>query len=161
LYNPEQESMQKEYFDLLNSALKSQEKCLPRMLVDLNVLDDNIQSLNQIIHPDNDIRLVVKSLPSIELLKHLMKNLNTNKLMVFHLPFLIQCFEELDYSEILLGKPMPAKNALYFHEYINSSGRDSFQRLQWIVDTNQRLDDYLNVTDRLNAKLKVNLELAL
>ncbi len=38
---------------------------------------------------DISIRVTAKSLPSLPLLKHVMKEFNTNKIMAFHVPYAI------------------------------------------------------------------------
>jgi len=64
--------MEEKYFELLNQELKNQPRAIPFLLIDLDRLDQNIETLNSSIHPNIDFRIVVKSLPSPELINYVM-----------------------------------------------------------------------------------------
>ena len=108
------------YFQQLNQALRNYERAIPSLLLDLDKLDENIAVLKGAIPTSMAFRIVVKSLPSLELVEYIMEKATTNKLMVFHQPFLTHlsahCHEKTD---ILLGKPMPIKTAAYYLSLIH------------------------------------------
>ena len=109
------------YFEQLNQSLKQDGSYVPTMLVDLDGLDANIKVLQATLNTETDFRIVAKSLPSPQLLGYIMENAGTNKLMVFHQPFLSQIARDYPHSDLLLGKPMPVKACLL---YTSPSPRD-------------------------------------
>ncbi|MEM6725518.1 MAG: hypothetical protein AAF598_15870 [Bacteroidota bacterium] len=107
----------KDWFETVNQSLKAQERAIPRLLIDLDRVDQNIQTFQSQQPPDMDFRIVVKSLPSFRLIQYIMDKAETHKLMVFHQPFLSELALQLDErADVLLGKPMPIKTAQYFYK---------------------------------------------
>ena len=126
------------YFSALNSNLKNQGNFIPSMLVDLDLLDKNIEILKQQLNPNVDYRIVAKSLPSPDLLGYIMEKSKTNKLMVFHQPFLTTLASEYPQSDILMGKPMPVKAAEVFYKKLSSDNSfNTSTQLQWLIDSEQ------------------------
>ncbi|MEO1654963.1 MAG: DSD1 family PLP-dependent enzyme, partial [Bacteroidota bacterium] len=76
------------YFEQLNQSLRNYHRALPCLLIDLDQLDENIKVLKKDWKADKRFRIVVKSLPSWELIDYVMKSADTQDLMVFHQPFL-------------------------------------------------------------------------
>ncbi len=72
------------YFSALNQMLKQNGPGRPVMLLDLDRVDGNVDKLAGSVGPDKTFRVVVKSLPSVELLAHVMRRANTNALIVVH-----------------------------------------------------------------------------
>ena len=150
------------YFNNLNKELKNYQRAIPCLLVDLDILDQNIAVLKNNIHPKSDLRIVVKSLPSFELLQYIMQKTNSTKLMVFHQPFLSDLASKLnDKVDILLGKPMLVKTAEYFYNYLpqQHNGFNPFTQIQWLVDTEKRIEEYISLAKKLNKKLQLNIEI--
>lgn len=144
------------YFQLLNKALCEQGAGVPRLVIDLDTLDHNIARLKEGLKAVPQVRLVVKSLPSWRLLQYLMARLETRRLMVFHQPFLVELMNLLDEpADILLGKPMPiAAAADFFQKTTNES-----HQINWLIDTEARLNQYLELAQRLDRQLMINLEI--
>ena len=130
------------------------------MLIDLDLLDKNIEILAQQLNPSTDYRIVAKSLPSPDLLGYIMDKAKTNKLMVFHQPFLTTVATDYPKADILMGKPMPTKAAETFYQTLpdNSQFKPSSQ-LQWLIDSKARLEQYLALAQQLNTLLQVNIEI--
>lgn len=150
------------YFDRLNESLGNHPRAIPFLIIDLDRLDANIDYLKSSLGVGMDFRIVVKSLPSWDLLGHVMHRAKTQKLMVFHQPFLSDLAERLDaQADILLGKPMPIKTAAYFYESLSEKKRsfDAFRQIQWLVDTEERLLEYLALAKKLGKRLRLNLEI--
>lgn len=150
------------YFNNLNKELKNYQRAIPCLLVDLDILDQNIAVLKNSIHPKSNLRIVVKSLPSFELLQYIMQKTISTKLMVFHQPFLTDLASKLnDEVDILLGKPMPIKTAKYFFNNLpkQHNGFNSFTQIQWLVDTEKRIEEYISLAKKLNKKLRLNVEI--
>ena len=79
---------------------------MPRLVIDLDRLDQNLERLLD-LHAPEDVRIVAKSLPAPELLNYLFRKIGYERLMVFHLPFLLQIVERFPASDVLMGKPLP------------------------------------------------------
>ena len=150
------------YFQQLNHTLKNYKRAIPCLLIDLDKLDENITTLTTNLNPNTDFRIVVKSLPSAELIQYIMDKAATKKLMVFHQPFLTDLAERLDNeADVLLGKPMPIKTATYFYQNFpkNELNFNPFQQIQWLVDTERRIEEYIHLAKQLGQKLRLNLEI--
>ncbi|MBT4161683.1 MAG: DSD1 family PLP-dependent enzyme, partial [Gammaproteobacteria bacterium] len=76
------------YFSALNEMLKQDGPGRPVMLIDLDRINSNIDLIAGSVGPEKTYRVVVKSLPSVPLLQHVMQRARTQALMVFHQPFL-------------------------------------------------------------------------
>ncbi len=63
---------------------------------------------------------------------------DSNRLMLFHQPFLSQVAAELPGSDVLMGKPMPVAGAQAFYEAQPNSDFNHEKRLQWLLDTPER-----------------------
>ncbi|MGB1241771.1 MAG: alanine racemase, partial [Chitinophagales bacterium] len=152
------------YFSQLNQALQNHHRAIPFLIIDLDRLGKNIETLKSKLKPDADFRIVVKSLPSFDLLQYVMQRANTSKLMVFHQPFLTDLSKRLGSStDILLGKPMPIKTANYYYQSLENHSTNShfnpFQQVQWLIDTPKRVIQYLDLAKKWNQKLRLNLEI--
>lgn len=150
------------YFKNLNNELKNYQRAIPCLLVDLDTLDENINTLQSNIRPNAEIRIVVKSLPSLDLIKYVLQKTNTHKLMVFHQPFLTDLSSELDNKkDILLGKPMPIKTASFYYQNLpqQHNGFNPFTQIQWLVDTIKRIQEYIDLAKQLQQKIRLNIEI--
>ncbi len=150
------------YFKNLNTALKNYQRAIPCLLVDLDLLDSNISKVQENLKTDTSLRIVVKSLPSVELINYILQKTNTNKLMVFHQPFLTDLVSRLDANkDILLGKPMPIKTAEYFYKNLPQQNNrfNSFKQIQWLVDTEKRIEEYIDLAKKINKKIRLNIEI--
>jgi len=149
------------YFESVNQSLGQHERAIPFFLIDLDRLDENIRTLNFSIQGRKAFRIVVKSLPSFDLLRYLSDRIQTNRYMVFHEPILSKLTEQLDdQADILLGKPMPAKTAYYFYQHFSGEGNfDPYHQIQWLVDSEERLQQYIQLSKRLKQRLRINLEI--
>lgn len=148
------------YFNTLNQALKRNGAYRPTLLIDLNQLDKNIDATTALVNPNAAYRVVVKSVPSPDLLKYVMTRANTNKLMVFHQPFLNYVAEHFQQSDVLMGKPMPVKSAAHFYRELSLDSKFDHQaKLQWLIDSQERLEQYLTLAKQQNISIRVNIEI--
>lgn len=149
------------YFQALNALLSSQGQGTPHLIVDLDALDRNISALQQGWPDDKALRLVVKSLPSIGLLEYLSSRLDCQKFMTFHLPFLCRLIEAFPDSDVLLGKPLPARAVNHFYQHLEAleARFDATQQLSWLIDTPQRLSQYLSIAQKHQTQLNLAIEL--
>ncbi|MDG9785115.1 DSD1 family PLP-dependent enzyme [Pseudomonas otitidis] len=148
-----------DYFARLNRELKAQGPMHPVMLIDLDRLDHNIDVVMQSVRrAGKSLRLVEKSLPSPQLLDYIAKRAGTQRLMSFHQPFLNHDAERFPESDILLGKPLPVRAAQLFYE-AHRGPFDPARQLQWLLDTPERLAQYLALAKALKIRMRINIEL--
>lgn len=151
--------IQRTYFEQLNATLKNYKRAIPCLLIDLDILDKNLELLQNSLAQKKAFRIVVKSLPSVELIDYIMKKANTKKLMIFHQPFLSHIVEYVDEDvDILLGKPMPVQTVAYFYKQLGGNFKPNKQ-IQWLIDTYERAHQYLTLAQSLAIKMKLNIEL--
>lgn len=148
-------------FAAWNQLLRDTGEGRPRMLVDLDAVDHNLGLIQANLGESNahkHLRLVVKSLPSPELLQYLMASAQTQRLMVFDLPRLLDVTDVMPQVDVLIGKPFPAAAVdAYYRQH--ASAFDPAGQLQWLVDSPQRLADYLSVAQSHGVRLRINIEL--
>lgn len=143
------------YFAKLNAALKEKRAGESAGIIDLDRLDSNIQIVRGRLGDQYKLRLVTKSLPSLELLKYMMGKANTNRLMVFSEPYIGEILDTFnaDSLDLLLGKPLPA-DALP-----RLSAHKGWNTINWLVDTKERLNQYLAFAKKDSTPLKLSLEI--
>jgi len=148
------------YFSALNDLLKQSGPGRPVMLIDLDRMNHNIDMLAKSVGPDKTYRVVVKSLPSVELVSHVMTRANTRALMLFHQPFINIVADTFPDSDVLIGKPMPVNAAeTFYKKFLSRSGFDPATQLQWLIDSPERLAQYQSLARRLGVTMKVNFEI--
>ena len=79
-----------EYFDAISSALDGVGQARPTLVLDKPLLEANIHTLMSHINGRFAYRVVAKSLPSLPLLETVMQVTGSNRLMLFHQPFINQ-----------------------------------------------------------------------
>ena len=146
------------FFKQLNLDLKKQGIATPQLIVDHAALTQNIQHVQIRLAYAKHIkpRLVVKSLACLDLLKLLSEQLHTQRFMLFHQPHIIAILENFAEADILLGKPMPAQ---IVHHFYQQHSQWSDAKIQWLVDTTQRLQQYLEIAQSYSICLQVNIEI--
>jgi D-serine deaminase-like pyridoxal phosphate-dependent protein len=147
------------YFSALNDLLKREGPGRPVMLLDIDRINTNIDAIADSVGNNKTYRVVVKSLPSVPLLGHVMNRAKTNALMVFHQPFLNEIAEKFPTADVLLGKPMPLDAAATFYKKVDETRFDSEKKVQWLIDSPERLAQYHSLARHLGVKMRVNLEI--
>ncbi|MEN8159393.1 MAG: alanine racemase, partial [Myxococcota bacterium] len=115
----------------------------------------NLERVGAGISAGTTYRVVMKSLPSLPLLEHVLGATGTRAVMGFHQPFLNALIERRPDVDVLLGKPMPVAAAERFYREL----RGPFERIQWLIDTRERLAQYRELARGLGLRLRVNLEI--
>ena len=143
------------YFAQLNTALRAQRGGASAGIIDLDRLDNNMAVVRKTLGNDFKLRIVTKSLPSIELLKYLMDKGNTNRLMLFSEPFIGEVLTSLnpDSVDILLGKPIPADT------FARLTEKKGWTTVNWLVDTKQRLNEYIAIARQKDTLVRLSLEI--
>lgn len=151
------------HFARLNQQLKEAGLGRPRLLIDQAALDHNIDTLTGHINRRFQYRVVAKSLPSIALLQYVMARAGTQRLMVFHQPFINQLAEAFPDADMLLGKPMPVAAARTFYQQLATQDThfNPASQLQWLIDTPERLNQYQQLAGQLQQPLRLSIEIDL
>ena len=151
----------KPYFSQLNQALKDKHIGSGRILIDLDKLDHNLATIQAHIPSSEHYRIVVKSIPCIELIRYIKNQINTNKFMVVHRPFLKVILDNFPPTiDILLGKPLPVFALDEFFTEIAPEQKERAQNeIQWLVDTKTRLLEYLEYATVNHLHLRINIEI--
>lgn len=130
------------------------------MVIDRQRLARNCERLVRGLAAGRHFRIVAKSLPSVPLIREIMTHTGTRRVMAFHQPFINALAEQLPECDILLGKPMPVQTARQF--YATLSPATSFRpetQLQWLIDSEVRLQQYLSLAQDIGRRLRVNIEI--
>jgi D-serine deaminase-like pyridoxal phosphate-dependent protein len=152
-------SNHKPYFKELSGALHEEGYSKPSLVIDHDALHANITTLKNHLRDRFDYRIVAKSLPSIPLLETVMNATGSNRLMLFHQPFVNRVAQQLPQADILLGKPMPVEAAANFYQQFKGGAFQPQTQLRWLLDTGERARQYAALADQLGVKMPVCIEL--
>lgn len=147
------------YFETIGRALDDAGIATPTLTLDLAALRSNITVLNQHIGSRFAYRIVAKSLPSISLLKEVMARSGSDRLMLFHEPFIHRVAQDLPRANVLVGKPLPVAAAARFYRQRRTSDFDAASQLNWLVDTPARVLQYAALADELGEVMRVCVEI--
>ncbi len=147
-----------DYFRGLSALLHGEKLARPTMIVDLDRVDHNIAELQKHLG-DKAYRVVAKSIPVPGLIDYVMQQSGSNRLMVFHQPFLNQIAIDKPGADLLLGKPMPVTAAARFYEQLQPGVFNPETQLQWLVDSPQRLAQYAELASGLQTAMRINVEI--
>lgn len=147
------------YFSDLNNVLRDHGLGRPVLIIDRDRMDQNIDAITRSVGAEKTYRTVVKSLPSVPLLRYVTQRAKTQALMVFHQPFLNEVARSFPDSDVLLGKPMPVAAARTFYKKLNRRGFDPSSQVQWLVDTQERLLQYQSLARNLGVRMRINCEI--
>lgn len=148
-----------DYFDALSSALDTAGLAKPTLVVDQQLLEANIQNLMSHIDGRFAYRVVAKSLPSLPLLETVMRVSGSNRLMLFHQPFINQVAVYYPQADILLGKPMPVTAAHNFYRQFPGGDFEPQRQLRWLLDTPERVAQYAELANSLGQEMQICVEL--
>ena len=146
------------YYRALDRALRQAGIAWPVMVIDRDRLDANLDALAAVMPPDKALRIVAKSLPSAELLRHATQRLKTDRLMTFSTAMLRQVHAALPGMQHMFGKPVPAAAVA---SLLNDEG--DIRRLAgetiWLADTAERLRQLQELAGSKDTSLKIALEI--
>ncbi len=148
-----------DYFKALNEELKKNGPMRPCLLIDLDRMDHNLDLVTSTLaSAGKHYRIVEKSLPSQKLIDYISKKAGTRRLMSFHQPFLNDDAVLFPDADLLLGKPLPVRSAELFYKNLKGPF-DPTRQLQWLNDTPQRVQEYLELARGLGTKMRINIEI--
>jgi D-serine deaminase-like pyridoxal phosphate-dependent protein len=149
--------MHDRYFNGLAAALKRAGLNKPTLVIDRQRLNANVAAIRKSTDAAKlPLRVVAKSLPSPGLLKAVMQGMATQRLMVFSADMLLQLLPLHPQADYLLGKPLPVSEFLRVAKTLSA---EQAMRIQWLIDTPQRLAEYEAAAKSQSIPLKINLEI--
>ena len=148
-----------DYFSAMSDALQTTLTGKPSLVVDKRRMRQNIQTIKSHVKGRFEYRIVAKSLPSLPMLNWMMQEAQTNKLMVFHQPFLNGIAQSIPQADVLMGKPMPINAVKTFYSELKDTSFDASKQLQWLVDNPERLEQYQALASDKKINMRINIEL--
>lgn len=153
----ERGAMHSPYFTRLAEALKRAGLMRPTLVIDRQRLAANVAAIrNSVDGAGLPLRVVAKSLPAPGLLQAVMTGMGTQRLMVFSADMLLQLLPLHGQADYLMGKPLPASE---FARVIDRIGAAAAGRVQWLIDTPQRLAQYGEVARARGLQWRASLEI--
>lgn len=147
------------YFAVASSALAEAGIYRPALLIDLDRLNANLTRVQDKMQGGPALRIVDKSLPSLPLLALAMERLRTDRIMTFHLPVTKAVLDAFPHAHALFGKPIPAAAAAHA---LSAASPDRAQvlieRVTWLIDTEERLAQYMLLARSLGKPLRIAFE---
>ncbi len=143
------------YLNRLSETLRKHGVDQPVVAIDLDRLEANCAAADAGADAALDRRLVAKSLPCLPLLDHIRGLIPTSGLMTFSAPMLTTLLKAESGTDHLIGKPLPVRSAAR----VLASCPDAADRVQWLIDTPERLHEYLALADQTQSRLRLSLEL--
>lgn len=147
------------YFVEMQAALIKANIAQPTLVVDRNRLNANIDQVMGDLPDGMGYRIVAKSLPSLKLLRHVQERSGTDRLMTFNQPMLLALSQEMPDSSQLVGKPLPAQAVRNYFTELPLENSDAKDKVQWLVDTPERLEQYAAIAEANGTNMAINIEL--
>ena len=142
------------YLAQLSDTLRNYGVDQPVTVVDLDRLEANCTIALAAADPGVNRRLVAKSLPCLPLLDHIRNLIPTSGLMTFSETMLTALLRAETGTDHLLGKPLPVSSAAR----LLAACSDAVDRVQWLIDTPDRLQEYLKLAEGSKSRLRISLE---
>ncbi|MCC6926453.1 alanine racemase [Novosphingobium sp.] len=152
----ERGGMHEAYFAGLSAALKRAGLMRPTLVIDRGRLAANVAAVRKSVDGAKlPLRVVAKSLPLPRLLDAIMTGMGSQRLMVFSADMLLQLFALHPEADYLMGKPLPVS------EFVRVAELDgpAAARVQWLIDTPERLAQYAAAAQARGIALRVNFEI--
>lgn len=150
-------AMHDPYFKQVCTALQQAGISRPALVVDQQRLTANIQAIRSSVSKAGlPLRVVAKSLPAPQLLETVMAGADTQRLMVFSAAMLAQLAALQPDADYLLGKPLPVSEFVRLAEL---AGPAFAARVQWLIDTPERLAQYVQAAQAKGLTLRVSFEI--
>ena len=145
------------YFSRLQQGLREAGIATPLIVIDRERLQRNLARIAQ--RAKLPLRVVVKSLPAMALVDAAMAAWTTDRAMLFNAPQLLQVARERPQARMLLGKPLPAAAAQRVIAGLAPQGAAALQRIDWLVDTPERVQQYRQLARAAQQPLRLNIEI--
>jgi D-serine deaminase-like pyridoxal phosphate-dependent protein len=137
----------------MSAALKRAGVAQPTMVIDKARLSANIAAVRGDLAPSGlALRVVAKSLQAPALLRMVLGEAGTDRLMVFNGVMLAEIAALDPAADVLLGRPLPAAQVAAFV-------RAHAARPQWLADSAGRLTQYIEIARACAAPMRINFEI--
>jgi len=144
------------YFTRLQAGLRAAGIAQPTIVVDRERFMRNLARIAQRAGSQGmPLRVVVKSLPAFALVDAALGTWRSERAMLFNAGQLMQVARERPAAKMLLGKPLPATAA----QHVIANAAASQDRIEWLVDTPTRLQQYRELARAARLPLKLNIEI--
>lgn len=144
------------YFAGLQRALRAAGIARPLVVVDRERFQRNLDRIAAMAAERGlPLRVVVKSLPSDALVATALQRWHTPRAMVFNAAQLQRVAQQHPQVALLLGKPLPVAVA----QALLAPLREALPRIEWLIDTPERLQQYRALAQASGATLRINLEI--
>ena len=147
------------YFAGLAAALHKAGVAQACLVIDRDRLDANLAALATDLPEGMAYRIVVKSLPSLDLVRHVRARMGTDRLMTFNAAMLKTFARAMPDANQLLGKPVPVAAARDVLESLPKPADGALSRIHWLIDTPERLAQYAGLAETQGVDLRIALEL--
>jgi len=147
------------YFLSMQNALIEAGIATPTLVIDRKRLNHNIDTLVGHLPKGMGYRIVTKSLPSLDLIQHIRARSGSDRLMTFNQPMLSILSTAMPQASQLLGKPLPIAAVKNYFKILPTEFSGSADRVQWLIDTPRRLQQYTDLAKALGRTFAINLEL--
>src|SRR5579871_456081 len=147
------------YFAGMSAALKRAGIAQPTLVIDRQRLKANIATVRKALASTPlKLRIVTKSLQANALLQSVLSGCRTDRLMVFNGVMLDEMVRSHPEADVLLGRPLPA---VQINEFLQRHGSANVPAAhpQLLVDSSERLKQYVDIARARGTPLRVNLEI--
>lgn len=153
----ERGGMHDHYFAGLSAALKRAGLMHPVLVIDRARLSANVAAIRSSVDTAKlPLRVVAKSLPSPRLLETVMQGMPSQRLMVFSAEMLLQLTPLHPEASYLMGKPLPVSE---FVRFADKAGAAAAGRIEWLIDTPERLSQYTAAASSRGIALRASFEI--
>lgn len=149
------------YFEQVATDLTAAGVGTPTIFIDMDRADANIDAIAGAIRPASRFRIVVKSLPSLDLLAHVSERSGSESFLVLHLPLLADLLATRPSADVLIGKThRPAAVQRFFDALPSDAERlEAASRVTFLVDEEQSLAALGALGAQLGTPLRVAVEI--
>lgn len=152
-----------ERFEIWNQQLRDKAGGREVALVDLDAVDHNLRLVGSRLGSSMALRLVTKSLPSLQLLEYMMVAACTNRVMAFCEGMVrdLLCRFGSD-VDILLGRPATveaAERTFATLDALSTGSTNPAGEVRWLVDTVERMEQYRALAADRSSQVNVAVEI--
>ncbi|MGH6787678.1 MAG: alanine racemase [Novosphingobium sp.] len=145
------------YFSALAAALARAGLARPVLVIDRARLSANIAAIRGSTDAAKlPLRVVAKSLPAPRLLEAVLGGMGSDRLMAFSAEMLLQLVPLHPAVNILMGKPLPVSE---FARAVAALGPEAAGRIEWLIDTPERLREYAAAASAQDVSLAASFEI--
>ncbi len=143
------------YFQRVARALREAGIAQPTLVIDRARLEANIAAVKANLAGSGlGVRVVVKSLPAIDLIDTVARGLGTDRFMVFNGEMLHEMKSRRPGADLLMGKPLPVAQTAAFYDREGPVAGP-----QWLVDSPERLHQIAAVARQKGVTARVSFEI--